>query len=299
MTGEIVVISGKGGTGKTTFASSLFAALSDAVLADCDVDAPDLAILLDPVPIIQEPFLGAHKAWIDPTLCREGAACGGQKPCVTQCRFAAIGPDLEVKRNCEGCGVCAHVCPAGAVTMKESFTGHLMVGSTKYGPMVHGRLEPGEETSGKLVSAVRHRSRKEAVGSGMKFIITDGSPGIGCPVISSLSGAHHVVIVTEPSVSALRDMERLVDLVKSFRIPSTVIINKADISQIMYSQVLDFCRNQGIDVGMSLPYDERIVQAVTRKTIPFVAAPDLFRDNGFLPFIENLRRSVEDRVVVS
>jgi MinD superfamily P-loop ATPase len=183
--------------------------------------------------------------------------------------------------------------------MKESLTGHLMVGSTNYGPMVHGRLEPGEETSGKLVSAVRRRAGKEAIGSGMKFIITDGSPGIGCPVISSLSGAHHAVIVTEPSVSALRDMGRLADLVKSFRIPSTVIINKADISRTMYPRVVEFCRNQGIDVGMSLPYDDRIVQAVTRKTIPFIASPDLFRDNGFLPFLEDLRRSVEDRVDVN
>lgn len=286
---QIVVISGKGGTGKTTITTSLFAKLPNAVLADCDVDAPDTHILLDPKETHGEDFIGTQKARISEAGCADGHACQQSRPCINLCRFKALslgnvaggGVPLVNDSRCEGCGVCAYVCPSKAITLEDTVVGRLAEAETQYGPMVHARLKPGEETSGKLVSEVRRRGREMAEQKGADYLLADGSPGIGCPVISSLTGADLAVIVTEPSLSALRDMERLTVLLKQFRIPSIVVINKWDISPEMSDRIESFCSGNDIDVVMKLPYEPKLVQAITRKEIPSVVLPEFFEKNGF------------------
>ncbi len=289
---EIVVISGKGGTGKTTFATSLFAALPDSVLADCDVDAPDTHILLQPVETARENFLGTRKAVINPKLCRNTRGCNGERPCLSSCRFFALKDNREVPAvmasRCEGCGVCAMVCPVDAISMENAVVGSLAQGQTEWGPMVYARLKPGEETSGKLVSAVRRQGKEIAGENGAKTLVIDGSPGIGCPVISSLTGAALAVLVTEPSLSAFRDLERLGRLLKQFRIPALLVINKWDISPELSRRIEEYCEGIGIPLGMKLPFDIRMVQAVVNGEIPSLALPELYNENGFDQFLHML-----------
>jgi MinD superfamily P-loop ATPase len=267
----------------------MFARLPGSVLADCDVDAPDLHILLKPEERYREDFRGSRKAVINPDSCASGAACGGRMPCIAGCRFGAItlegGAPVVVKPRCEGCGVCTLVCPAGAFSLVPGITGTLGWGETAHGPLVHARLEPGEETSGKLITAVRRLAKEVAGKRGADILVSDGSPGIGCPVISTLTGAHLAVIVTEPSVSALKDLERLVALVKSFSIRAAVVVNKYDISREISGRVEDYCRGQEVPVVMKLPYNPDVVRAVTERRIPALALPDFFNAHGFGEFL--------------
>ena len=285
---EVVVISGKGGTGKTTFSASLAPFLGRAVLADCDVDAPNLRILLDPREEAAEDFVGTRKAAADPSLCD---GCG---LCVERCRFEALslsgsgGPPAVAAHRCEGCGVCAYVCPRGAMTLEDTVVGTLTRGITDYGPMVGARLIPGEETSGKLVTAVRKEAAAAAAREGIDFVLVDGSPGIGCSVISSLTNAHRAVIVTEPSVSALHDLERLHDLLGRFRIPAVAVVNRCDISDEMTHRIERFCADRGIPVGMKLPFSRDVVEAVSARRIPSLALPEFFREHGFEAFVDDL-----------
>ncbi|MCP4295499.1 MAG: (4Fe-4S)-binding protein, partial [Proteobacteria bacterium] len=199
---EIVVISGKGGTGKTTFTASLVPFLDNCVIADCDVDAPDIHILLEPEVKKREEFIGTKKGVIDPVLCTQCMSC------VQHCKFEAIDDTPEINKiKCEGCGVCEFVCSAGAVTMEDTVVGTIFYSHTFYGSMIHAKLIPGEETSGKLVSKVRTEAKKEAERSGIETVLIDGSPGIGCNVISSITGADTVVIVTEPTLPGLHDLK--------------------------------------------------------------------------------------------
>ena len=285
---EIVVISGKGGTGKTTFAASLAPFLGKAVLADCDVDAPNLRILLDPRDEVSEDFVGMKKASIDPSLCD---GCG---LCVEHCRFGALSPagDGSIVRvrsaRCEGCGVCAYVCPRDAAVMADAVVGRMTRGTTPYGPMVGARLHPGEETSGRLVTAVRKAARSLAEERGADIILADGSPGIGCSVISSLTAADRAVVVTEPSVSAFHDLKRLHELVEGFRVPMTVVVNRSDISDAMTRDIERFCSERGVPVGMKLPYSREVPMAISERRIPSLALPDFFRKHGFEEFVTDL-----------
>jgi MinD superfamily P-loop ATPase len=285
---EIVFISGKGGTGKTSILSSIIPFMPKAIIADCDVDAPDLHILLDPEELTREDFYGMKKARIDGNRCIECGKCAGS------CRFNAIAlvtEDKPVIRDllCEGCGVCAYVCPVKAVTMEEAVVGTLSRSSTAFGPMVHARLAPGEETSGKLVFAVREKSRELAGKMDAHYILIDGSPGIGCSVISSLTNAGHAVIVTEPSISAYHDLLRVFDLVEQLSIPVSVVINKYDLSKELTDKIEAFCESREIPVVLKLPFNENMIAAITARKIPSVALNDFFLESGFDGFLESLK----------
>lgn len=233
---ELVIVSGKGGTGKTSIAASLAVLAGRAVLADCDVDAPNLALVLGTQTEHTQPFSGGVEARIEPDRC---TACGR---CAEACRFDAIrsegspnggsGATYRVDAlACEGCGVCELVCPSDAVTLTEVQTGQWFISRTAQGPMVHARLRPAAENSGKLVSLVRREARSQAAKHGLELILVDGPPGIGCPVIASINSADGALVVTEPSRSGLHDLKRICELTAHFRIPTWVCVNKFDLSE--------------------------------------------------------------------
>jgi len=259
---EVVIISGKGGTGKTTIAACFAALAESKVLADADVDAADLFILLKPRVRRQEEFRSGHKAWLDPGLCTQ---CG---QCVELCRAGAISKDFRIDPvGCEGCAVCAHFCPAGAIEMRQCVCGQWFVSDTVYGPFVHARLGAGEENSGKLVTLVRHEARIIAEERKLDWIIVDGPPGIGCPVISSVTGASAVLIVTEPTVSGIHDMKRVAELAAHFRVPAAVCINKWDINAEAAEEIALFCQRQGIPLAGRIPYDREVARALVQRRI--------------------------------
>ena len=273
---EIVVISGKGGTGKTSITAS-FAELAGEkiVAADCDVDAADMHLLLKPDFAEAEDFYSGELAAIDPERC---SACGS---CAEVCRFKAVevsgpgrseGPKAAYQissLNCEGCGYCARVCPEEAITMEPMNVGKLYISSTKAGnTMVHARLGIGAENSGKLVARVKKEAKRIAEEEGKEFVLVDGSPGIGCPVVSSLSGADYVVLVTEPTASGLHDLKRVYQVVKQFHIPAGCIINKADLNPGVTREIERLCREEGVGKISSINYDETFTRAMTEgKTV--------------------------------
>ena len=258
---EVVIVSGKGGAGKTTVTASLAFLARDKVLADCDVDAADLHILVDPKTKHQEDFRGGVRAFIDSDKC---SLCG---ECRSACRFDAITENFVVNPfACEGCGVCHHVCPEGAAMLEECLNGRWFISETRFGPMVHAALLPGEENSGKLVALVRNQARVLAKDRGFDMILCDGAPGIGCPVISSVTGASHALIVTEPTLSGLHDMKRVVELVNGFGIPISVAINKYDINADLARDVEQYCNSADIPVFGKIPYDESVVKAMVRRS---------------------------------
>ena len=260
---EIVVISGKGGTGKTSITAS-FAYLGgkDVVVADCDVDAADMHLLLQPDFAKSEDFYSGVLAVINQEECIQ---CG---ECADVCRFNAI-PVINdeyrvVPLDCEGCGYCARVCPTDAITMEEQNVGQWYISTTKTGnPMVHAKLGIGAENSGKLVARVKKEANRIAEETNRDFVLVDGSPGVGCPVVSSLSGANFVVLVTEPTVSGLHDLKRAYQLVEKFQIRAGCIINKSDLNLQVCGEIEDFLRKEGIFHISNLPYDERFTEAMT------------------------------------
>ncbi len=283
MLNEIVVISGKGGTGKTTLTSSLIPYIEDKVIADCDVDAPDLYILTSPE--IKEiiDFVGTKKAVIDYDRC---TYCG---LCYQNCRFGAISEDIRINiAKCEGCGVCAYVCPTDAISMKDIVVGNIFISETKWGPMVHARLIPGEETSGKLVSEVRLRAKKIANELGKSNLIVDGTPGVACNVISSITGAGKVIIVTEPTNSGLHDLKRVYELVKSFKIKTFFVINKYDLNIEMTEKIEAYLKSEGEEFSLKIPFNKEVVNAIVERQIPSLVLKDFFEDIGFFKFIEKL-----------
>jgi MinD superfamily P-loop ATPase len=265
---EVVVISGKGGTGKTSLTAS-FSVLggADLVVADCDVDAADMHLLLEPDMKRAEDFYSGELAVIDSDKC---TACGR---CKEICRFNAIEAGDESYKvdhlSCDGCGYCARICPAGAIGNRKQNVGQLYVSNIRTGaPMVHARLGIGADNSGKLVARVKNEAKKKAEELKKELVLVDGSPGIGCPVVSSLSGADYVVLVTEPTVSGVHDLKRVYQLVRRFGIKTGCIVNKADLNPAMRDNLRGFMKEEGIDLLAEIPYDENFTKAVTNgKTI--------------------------------
>lgn len=260
---EIVIISGKGGTGKTSITAS-FAYLEgiNVVVADCDVDAADMHLLLDPEVQSSEDFFSGVIAKIDQDKCTK---CG---KCADVCRFDAI-PIINqqytvIPLDCEGCGYCARVCPTSAITMEEQNVGKWQISKTRVDNiLVHAKLGIGAENSGKLVAKVKNEAKRIAKENSKDLIIVDGSPGIGCPVVSSLSGASFVILVTEPTVSGLHDLKRVYELVHKFNLKAGCIINKYDLNLDVHNEILDFLKKENIVHISSLPYDETFTKAMT------------------------------------
>jgi MinD superfamily P-loop ATPase len=261
---QIVVISGKGGTGKTMLTASFAALAKNKVMADCDVDAADLHLLLHPEIKERHQFRSGKTANIDRELCQ---GCG---ECRSVCRFDAISGDFLVDPlACEGCTICSFVCPEQAITMKKNISGDWYISETKYGSMVHAKLGIAEENSGKLVSQVRQAAKDLAEKEKCDYIIIDGPPGIGCPVIASLSGVDICLIVTEPTLSGIHDMDRVARVVKHFDIPTKVVINKYDINQENALELKRICAQQGLEIVGQIPYTGKIVESIVNG-IPFI-----------------------------
>ncbi|RXE55315.1 (4Fe-4S)-binding protein [Methanoculleus taiwanensis] len=256
---RLAVISGKGGTGKTM----VTAALADIsrktqVLADCDVDASNLELLFAPRRISTEPFMGLEVPRIDPEYCRD---CG---ICADRCRFGAIVRRDDAWQidamHCEGCGACAHACPMGAITMEPRVCGEIYTSETERGRLAHARLNPGAGTSGLLVHEVKKRANRMA--DGCDLLLVDGPPGIGCPLISTISGMDAVLIVTEPSISALHDLKRLVTVCRRFDVDIFVAVNRFDLAEQITQEIQAYCDAEGLTVVGRIPFDPLVVQAV-------------------------------------
>lgn len=255
---ECVVISGKGGTGKTSFTGAVASLFTDKIIADCDVDAANLHMLFVPDRVIRQTgFTGGKKAAIDPTRCTQCSLCRDI------CRFGAISSEFVVNPfACEGCGACHFVCPSNAVDFSAHFAGYQYVCDTqKHDRFVFAELLPGEDNSGKLVAAVRADARAEAELTGRHLILIDGPPGIGCPVISSVTGTDLVVVVTEPTPTGIHDLERVFSLTKHFRIKTVVVVNKCDINLSYLMNIKDYCTSEGNTFLGEIPYDSAITEA--------------------------------------
>jgi len=255
---EIVVLSGKGGTGKTILVASFAALAQDKVMADCDVDAADLYLLLQPSKQKTEEFWSGKTAVIDKKFC---TGCG---VCEEVCRFGAIENFKVDPISCEGCGFCFHICPEKTITMRDNLSGHWFISDTGYGPLVHARLGIAQENSGKLVAVVRQNAKRIAEEQGLSYIISDGPPGIGCPVISSLSGANLALLVTEPTLSGMHDLDRILGVCRHFGVPALVCINKYDINEENTRQIEGYCQRQEVEVVSRLPFDNVVTEALVQ-----------------------------------
>jgi MinD superfamily P-loop ATPase len=271
---ELCIVSGKGGTGKTTVSAAFACLAPSKVIVDCDVDAADLHLLLAPKVRRQEPFLGARLPRIDYDLCAE---CG---ECQSWCRFDAIALDVDTgyridKLACEHCGLCAWVCPEGAIRMEDAVGGHWMVSDTRVGTLVHARLGVGEDSSGKLVTLVRREAKRLAEMQGADLILADGPPGVGCPVTAAITGVDLVLAVTEPTPSGIHDLERVAALCRHFSTPLTVCINKHDINPENSARIRDWCRRSGIEMIGAIPFDLVVTRALVarRSVVDFDCGP--------------------------
>ncbi|MDD5338916.1 MAG: ATP-binding protein [Dehalococcoidales bacterium] len=253
---EIIVLSGKGGTGKTSIVASLAVLAQNMVLADCDVDAADLHLLLQPSVREKHDFQSGQTALIDGIKCTQ---CG---LCIELCRFNAIKEFKVIPTFCEGCGFCYRVCPADAIIMQNNIAGQYFISDTRFGTLVHARLGIAQENSGKLVALVRQKARELAKEQKVEYIICDGSPGIGCPVISSLSGADLALLVTEPTLSGIHDLERVLGVCRYFNIPAMVCINKYDINEDNTCRIEDYCLAQQVKVVAKIPFDKAVTEAI-------------------------------------
>ena len=267
---EVVVVSGKGGTGKTSIVGALVQLLTNRVVADCDVDAANLHMLLNPVVIEEKEFVGGKKAIIDASRC---TGCG---ICREVCRFQAISPDYQVNQNqCEGCGACHFLCPAGAVDFPSARAGTCYVCNDKYSkPFVYAKLFPGEENSGKLVTMVRNEAREIAEKNNIPFVIIDGPPGIGCPVIASMTGVHMAVAVTEPTIAGIHDLERIIGLAQFLKCKTAVIVNKGDINPDYSKRIEEYCAAKGSSFLGIFPYESKITEAQVQAATILDVAPD-------------------------
>ena len=263
---EIVIISGKGGTGKTSITAAFAALSKQAVFADCDVDAADLHMLLEPQDLHSQPFISGNIASINQQNC---TSCD---TCRQLCRFDAISNDdgqYSVNATaCEGCGVCVYFCPENTIDFPEQECGQWYNSTTRFGPMIHARLNIGAENSGKLVSLVRQEARNLAEAQQRNLILIDGPPGIGCPVIAAITGTQAVFIITEPTLSGQHDLLRVLELTSHFNIPAYVCVNKWDINPDMTDKIQRSAKQHGAELCGTIPYDPKITAAqIEGKTI--------------------------------
>lgn len=257
---ELTIISGKGGTGKTSIVASFAALASNKVLVDADVDAADLHLVIEPDIKKETDFIGGSKAIINQDLCTQ---CGD---CINRCRFHAISDDFVVDPiACEGCGVCVYFCPAEAIEFPRQTCGKWFVSETRNGDMVHAKLGIAEENSGLLVSTLRKEARTLAEKKGLNKIIIDGPPGIGCPVIAAITGTDAVLIITEPTVSGMHDMERVKKLADSFRIPTMLCINKYDLNIEISTRMKAFAEENNMTFTGFIPYDKSVTGAMVQR----------------------------------
>jgi MinD superfamily P-loop ATPase len=268
---QIVVISGKGGTGKTIFTASLASLAKNKVMVDCDVDAADLHLLLNPRVVETHKFRSGKTAWIDPDTC---IACG---KCAEVCRFDAITDDgVDFAANplaCEGCGLCARICPVEAVEMKENLCGEWYLSETGYGPFVHAKLGIAQENSGKLVACIREKAKEIARARHLDYVIIDGPPGIGCPVLASLTDTDLTIVVTEPTLSGIHDAQRVLQLARHFRIPAGIVINKWDINPERSREIETLCSAEGVSLLGRIPFSKTVAQSLIR-AVPYVETAD-------------------------
>ena len=259
---EIAIISGKGGTGKSSI-SAAFATLNEkVVIADCDVDASNLYLLFNPLQEEQEIYVSGHKAVIDYSQCTNCQVCNDY------CRFDAIitidGKVTISDISCDGCFLCSRICPENAISMVPNDKSRLYSGNFRNGKIVYGRLAPGEENSGRLVNIVREKAKYVLEEDEFEHIILDGPPGIGCPVISTITGVDKVIIVTEPTISGLSDMKRATEIVNKFNIKPSVIINKCDLNSSMTTEIRNWCSKNSIYIAGILPFDSEVVEAMVQ-----------------------------------
>jgi len=253
---ELTVLSGKGGTGKTSLVGAFAVLAENKVMVDCDVDAADLHLILKPEVKETNDFYGLNEYLINRDICIE---CG---KCEELCRFKAIDNFQIDVISCEGCGICFLACPVSAIETKERICGQWFISKTEHGPLVHAKLGIAQENSGKLVAEVRKAAKKMAQKEGISLVITDGSPGIGCPVIASLSGTDLVLIVTEPTVSGAHDLERILDLCAHFKIKSLVCINKFDLNLKKTREIEELCKERNVEVAGRIDYDPIFTKAL-------------------------------------
>jgi MinD superfamily P-loop ATPase len=280
---QLAVVSGKGGTGKTSLVGAFAALAENKLLADCDVDAADLHLLLQPEVREEQDFKALKTAVIDESKCIK---CG---KCAEYCRFDAIRDHRVDSLSCEGCGVCELVCEHNAVSMKDKVGGKTFISETRFGPLCHARLNPGEEASGKLVTVVRNNAKKIAGERGLELIIIDGSPGIGCPVIASIGGVDLVLIITEPSMSGIHDLERILGVARHFKVKPMVCVNKCDINVGKTKEVEDYCVENNIGLAGEISYDPSFIKAMVEgKTIIE------YTENGVTETIREVWNEVHD-----
>jgi len=261
---QIVIISGKGGTGKTVLTASFASLAKNKVIVDCDVDAADMHLLLHPAVKERFEFRSGQTARLDKEKCSE---CG---ECIKRCRFDAIDKDFIIDPvSCEGCGLCSHICPCGAIVMEENISGEWFISDTQYGPLVHARLGIAEDNSGKLVSVVRQAAKDIAEKEGKSYILIDGPPGIGCPVIAAITGTDLAVVVTEPTLSGIHDMIRITDTTGHFQIPTRVVINKYDLNPDNSDKIMEICSSKSIEIMGKIPFSARVPRSLVQ-AMPFV-----------------------------
>ncbi len=266
---ELVVVSGKGGTGKTSITAAFASLSKNSVLCDADVDAADLHLLMAPMVRKKTDFMGGCLAEIRKNDCVE---CGR---CRELCRFDAISEDYVVDSiNCEGCGVCVDLCPEQAIDFPVQKCGEWFISDTRFGPMVHARLGIAEENSGKLVSLVRQETRKLAEVEGYDLILTDGPPGIGCPVIASIGGATALAIIVEPTVSGLHDMQRVAELAAHFKVPGLICVNKYDLNMEMTEKIEAYGLARNMKLLGRIPFDPLFTKAMIEGKNVLEHAPD-------------------------
>jgi len=286
MVNEVAVISGKGGTGKTTVCAALGVIAEDVVMADCDVDAPDLHILLNPSIKTATEFVASKVAVINEELCTECGICG------EACRFSAITDSRVDPISCEGCGVCEYVCPEDAIQMVDRQSGNLYDSDTRIGRMAHAKLLPGEGNSGRLVTEVRKLGTKIATDNGISTVLIDGSPGIGCPVIATVTGIKLGIIVTEPTMSGIHDMRRVIELLEKFRVKATVIINKFDLNLENTKAIEKFCRESDAEILGKLPFDP----IMTKSMVAGTTLPEFSPEHDLVKMLEKMWKRVESIV---